>query len=80
MAGWLDSDLVHLVRFDDGISLGNGISSSSLVIISATVLIRVAVQGAEGVAAAALEPREPHSFLAQEAPVCLRSAGGRVSC
>lgn len=38
------------------------------------MFVRVTVQGTEGIPTAALEPGEPHSFLAQKAAECLRPA------
>jgi len=66
------SDLVDLVGHHDGVLLGDLLPGRRLVVEGALVRVRVAVRGAEGPAAAALEPSQTHLLAAAQAPVARR--------
>jgi len=62
---------LNLIGLHERISLGDGIPPSGLVIIRAVVFVRVPVEGAEHVTAAAPESGKPHALSAGRAAVCL---------
>ena len=63
------SDLVDLLGHHDGVLLGDLLPGRRLVVEGALVGVRVAVHGAEGPAAAALEPSQPDLLAAGQASV-----------
>ena len=62
---------LNLIGLNNGVSLGNGLTAGSLVVIRAVVFVRVPVEGAEHVTAAALETSQSNTLPAGKTPVCL---------
>lgn len=74
----MGSDLVKLVGLDCGVGPGYGVASYCLVVEGAFVLVGIAVEGAEDIAAAALKACEPYPLTAGAAAVwLLRRRGSR---
>jgi len=63
------SDLAgQLLRLDDRVGAGDGVTAGALEVEAAAVLLRVPVAPAERLPASAHEPREPHLLAARRAP------------
>ena len=58
------SDLINLISFYHRVRLGNRVPSRRLIIVSATMLVRVSVHRTKGVTTAALETCKPNTLPA----------------
>eukprot|EP01018_Ginkgo_biloba_P001178 Gb_31192 [translate_table: standard] len=67
----LKLNFINFGGFDNGVSLGNGLTAGGLVVKSAIMLVGIPVLRAEHVPATALETRQPHTLVAPKTSVTL---------